>query len=177
MQKKIVLIVGASGVGKDTLLKNIKKSLKNKANFITRYITREADLNEKNYFLDPLAFDLLKINKFFVSSWAAHNNFYGISKNSIKEGLNIISISRSSIKDFEAFYDNVYTINITVPKEELRKRLIKRARENKDEIEERLNRSYACIESNNLIHFDNSEDIGTSSESLLNLLSQIKEEK
>ena len=98
-------------------------------------------------------------------------------KNSIKEGLNIISISRSSIKDFEAFYDNVYTINITVPKEELRKRLIKRARENKDEIEERLNRSYACIESNNLIHFDNSEDIGTSSESLLNLLSQIKEEK
>lgn len=50
MKKKIILIVGASGVGKDSLIKEAKKELKEEFNFIRRYITRKPDKNEKNYF-------------------------------------------------------------------------------------------------------------------------------
>lgn len=156
MGEKIVLIVGPSGVGKDTLLKSIKKEFNNKINFVRRYITREADNNENNYFLEATAFSILQTNGFFVSSWLAHGNSYGISKTSIKKGVNLISISRAKIKDFEASFDDVITINITVSKEVLRKRLENRGRESKEEVEKRLSRSYEKLEAKNLIEFDNS---------------------
>lgn len=174
MNTKIVLIVGPSGVGKDTLIKAAKKQLKNEANFVKRYITRKPDKNEKNFYLDKFAFEILKHNSFFVSSWSAHDNFYGIAKNSIKNTLNIISISRSKICDFEKIYDEVYTINITVNKEELKNRLLTRNRENEEEIEKRLNRSYKKIEAKNLIEFDNSLKIEQSVFNFVKLLKQIQ---
>jgi phosphonate metabolism protein PhnN/1,5-bisphosphokinase (PRPP-forming) len=173
MSTKIVLIVGASGVGKDTLLKEIKKDLSKDCHFIKRYITRKPDKNEKNFYLDNYAFEILNNNNFFISTWSAHDNLYGISKKSIKEGINIISISRSKIKDFEIEFDNVYTINISVSKDELRNRLILRHRESIEEIEQRLERSYKNIEAKNLIEFNNHDSIKKSSKSLLKVLNKI----
>ena len=89
METKVILIVGASGVGKDTLIKEAKKELKKKFNFIRRYITRKPDKSEKNFFLEDSAFEILKENDFFISCWDAHNNLYGISKDSIKNKTNI----------------------------------------------------------------------------------------
>lgn len=173
MNTKIVLIVGPSGVGKDTLIKGARKELKNKINFVKRYITRKPDKSEKNYFLDEYAFEILKHNSFFASTWNAHNNFYGIAKNSIENGLNIISISRSKIADFENIYDNVYTINITVSKEELRNRLLFRKRESYEEIEKRLNRNYKKLEAKKLIEFDNSMNINVSKKAFMELIEKI----
>lgn len=173
MDTKIVLIVGPSGVGKDTLLKNVKKDLPF-VNFVDRYITRKPDKNESNYYLDKYAFEILKNNGFFISTWNAHENYYGIAKNSIEAGLNLISISRSKIKDFEKYTDNVLTINITVPKDILRKRLEKRNRESSQEIEKRLNRSYKTIDAKNLIEFDNSDTIENSTKKFLELLKKIE---
>ncbi len=87
---------------------------------------------------------------FFISTWNAHENYYGIAKNSIKSGLNLISISRSKIKDFEKYTNKVFTINITVPKDILKKRLESRNRESSQEIEKRLNRSYEIIDAKKL---------------------------
>ncbi|MBE0515208.1 MAG: hypothetical protein IBX42_09695, partial [Sulfurimonas sp.] len=125
---KIILIVGASGVGKDTLLKAIQNDIK--ATFVTRYITRIPDENESNYYISKDDFLYLKRSDFFVSSWKAHGNIYGISKHSIKDGLNIISISREAIKDFENTFEDVATIEIGIPKEMLYLRLKDRGREN-----------------------------------------------
>jgi len=173
MNTKIVLIVGASGVGKDTLLKSSKKDLKNQCNFIKRYITRKPDKSEKNYYVDDYAFEILKHNSFFVSTWSAHNNYYGIAKNSIKSGLNIISISRAKIDDFEKVFDKVYTIHVSVPKEELKNRLLLRDRESHEEIEARLNRTYKKIEAKNLIEFDNSKSIDDSKDDFIKLINKI----
>jgi len=173
MKKKIILIVGASGVGKDSLLKESKKYFEKEVNFVRRCITRKADKNEDNYYLDDLDFDLLKQTDFFVSTWKAHDNFYGISKNEIKNTSNIISISRAKISDFEEKYDEVYTINITLSKEELKNRLIKRARESIEDIEKRLNRNYEKITAKNLIEFDNSKEFIVSSNEFKNLLEEI----
>jgi phosphonate metabolism protein PhnN/1,5-bisphosphokinase (PRPP-forming) len=176
MKTKIVLLVGPSGVGKDTLIKGAKKELKEDINFVRRYITRKPDKSEKNYYLDEYAFEILKNSSFFSSTWSAHGNYYGIAKNSIKKGVNIISISRSKIKDFEKNYDKVYTINITVPKEELRNRLLSRNRESLEEIEKRLSRSYSNIDAKNLIEYDNSSEIEKSIKKFTNLLKKIKSE-
>lgn len=173
MKKKIILIVGASGVGKDSLIKEAKKDLKKEFNFVKRYITRKPDKNEKNYFLENCAFELLKDNDYFISSWEAHENFYGISKNSIKNRLNIISISRSKISDFEKNFKNVYVINITLNKEELKNRLIKRGRETLEEIQKRLDRSYDKIEAKNLINFENDKSFQESKEAFIKLLKEI----
>ena len=48
--KKIVLIVGASGVGKDTLLKQVKTKID--AHFVKRHITRIPDSHEENYYIN-----------------------------------------------------------------------------------------------------------------------------
>lgn len=170
MDTKIVLIVGPSGVGKDSLLKFAKNSLENEVNFVNRYITRRPDLNESNFYVDDYAFEILKHNSFFISSWYAHNNFYGIAKSSIKSGLNIISISRAKIKDFENFSNSVFTINISVPKEILKERLENRGRETSLEIEKRLKRSYEKIDANNLMEFDNTKPLDQSAKEFISLL-------
>lgn len=176
MQTKIVLIVGPSGVGKDTLLRYAKEVYAQKLNFVKRYITRQADLNESNYYVDEYAFEVLRHNGYFASHWNAHGNLYGIPKRFLESGLNIISISRSRIKEFEAQYDNVYTINISIPKELLEQRLLNRARENKEEIEKRLSRTYEKIEARRLIEFDNSKALEESKEKFIKLLKEIENE-
>jgi len=175
MDTKIILIVGPSGVGKDTLLREAKKSLGENFNFLDRYITRKPCKNEGNFYLDDYAFEILKHKSFFISTWSAHGNYYGIAKKSIKEGVNIISVSRSKIRDFENFHDNVFTININISKEKLKQRLENRARENKEEIEKRLNRTYEKIEAENLIEFDNSEEIEISSKKFIKILKSFVE--
>lgn len=173
MDEKIVLIVGPSGVGKDTLLKAVKKEFEDKVNFVRRYISRMPDKNEDNFFIEASAFSILQTNNFFISSWLAHGNSYGISKTAIKKGVNIISISRSKIKDFETSFENVFTINITVSKEVLRMRLENRARESEEEIEKRLNRTYEKIEARNLIEFDNSLSKEESTVKFISLIEEI----
>ena len=171
--KKIILIVGASGVGKDSLLKESENYFGDKINYVRRCITRKPDDNEGNYYLNDFDFDVLRQKDFFVSTWEAHDNFYGISKDSIKDGVNIISISRAKISDFQEQFDDVYTINITLSKEELKNRLIKRARESIEDIEKRLNRNYEKITAKNLIEFDNSKEFIVSSNEFKKLLEEI----
>lgn len=174
MKTKIILIVGPSGVGKDTLLRHAKEKLGKKFNFVKRYITRKPDTSEENYYIDEYAFEILKHKSYFASSWGAHDNYYGIAKRFITLGVNVISISRSKIKDFEKQYDKVYTINVTIPKKELRQRLLLRGRETEAQIEKRLARSYDKVKAKNLIEFDNSTSLVESKKRFKKLLKEIQ---
>ncbi|MDX1809672.1 MAG: hypothetical protein R3331_09050 [Sulfurospirillaceae bacterium] len=169
---KIVLIVGPSGVGKDTLINSVKGKID--ANFVKRYITRVPDSHEQNYFVENSEFEKLKKEGFFVSSWDAHSNQYGIALDEIKEGLNIISVSRSAIKDFEKVFDDVVTINISLSKDALYKRLKNRNRESENEIQERLASSDQDIKAKKLIQFSNDLPLDISSAKFLELLGEIK---
>jgi ribose 1,5-bisphosphokinase len=168
---KIILIVGPSGAGKDTLINSIKGKID--ANFVKRHITRKPTPSEQNYFVEEGDFEKLKDEEFFISTWEAHSYQYGIAKDEIKNGLNIISVSRGVIEDFEKNFNKVATINITVSKEELYKRLKNRNRESEEEIQERLKRSYKHIKAKMLFDFNNSASLQKSANDFLKLIKHI----
>ena len=145
--------------------------------FIRRYITRPPDGNEDNYYLDLTAFLLLKQANFFVSTWHAHGNHYGIPAQtmSAQNGYDLIllSISRSAIVDFEQRHDAVTTIQVTVQEDVLRKRLQKRNREDDLEIQKRLARARSPVIARDLITFDNSSDLNSSICNFVDLLERL----
>jgi ribose 1,5-bisphosphokinase len=161
----IVLVVGPSGSGKDTLLRSARNNFAGKGTitFARRYITRPPDENEDNYYVDVIGFDHLQKSGFFLSTWQAHQNHYGIPEHMVRESNSystiVCSISRSAIEDFDSRYGNVLTIHVTAEKDILRDRLLKRGREGKADIEKRLARAEKEVKANNLIIFDNSRNL------------------
>ncbi len=179
---RVVLVVGASGAGKDSLLRGAREYFgeSGRLGFIRRYITRPPDSNEDNYYIDPTGFVLLKRLNFFISTWQAHGNHYGIpchalgSPDSVNgHELLILSISRSAIADFEQIHDTVTTIQVKVKENVLRERLKRRGRENDLAIQRRLERAKRPVVARDLITFDNSSDLDRSRANFNDLLEQL----
>ncbi len=173
---KIILIVGPSGSGKDTLLRHARKTFESQNRFIfsKRYITRPPDTNEDNYYVDQYAFEQLCRGGFFLATWEAHNNLYGIphhifTTNKAPSAI-VCSISRTAISDFEKVYSDTITINVTVNDEILRERLITRGREDTLSINKRIQRAKLPIQSKKLIAFDNSAALSESKRGFTSLL-------
>lgn len=175
----MLLVVGASGVGKDTLLSQAKEQLSGQSGFyfVRRYITRPPDANEENYFIDPRAFDLLKAGGFFVTHWKAHGNCYGIPRSEIPldvepSSMVIMSVSRQVVPVMERQFSRVITINISAHPDILRQRLLSRGREDVRAIEKRLARRTA-LEAQCLINFDNSIPLDIASERFIMMLKKM----
>ncbi len=176
---RIVLVVGPSGAGKDSLLRGARRyfGANGKLGFVRRYITRPPDASEDNYYIDPTGFLLLERADFFISTWRAHGNHYGIPRHTLEgerqHELLLISISRSAIADFERRYDLVSTIQVTVQEDILYERLVGRGRENGPEIEKRLGRARNPVVARDLIVFDNSGDFISSKANFIDLLQRL----
>ena len=173
-----ILIVGASGAGKDSLLKAAKAYFtqcgdkKSKVHFIPRYIDRIPDQNEANFYIDTQSFEILQ--DFFISKWRANSHNYGIAKHCLhKDGINIISISRSAIKDFEAYCKNVSVIEVFVPLHILQTRLEQRGRENKAQIAKRLENANKKTYAKNLYRFENAKPLEESGREFVCLIENI----
>ena len=152
---KLIIISSPSGAGKTTLCKLLIKKMKN-INLSISYTSRSKRLNEVNgkdyYFINKKKFQLLKKKNFFIETATNFNNLYGspfrnitISKKRNKHILFDIDwkgarkIRRNYIKD-----DIIDFFILPPSKSELKRRLIKRGRDNKKEIDLRL--SYAIEE-------------------------------
>ncbi len=151
---KLIIISSPSGAGKTTLCKLLIKKMKN-INLSISYTSRSKRLNEINgkdyYFISKKKFNLLKKKNFFIETATNFKNLYGSPYKNIlfskKRNQHILfDIDWKGARKIRKNYkDEVIDFFILPPsKSELKKRLIKRGRENNQEITLRL--SYAIDE-------------------------------
>lgn len=176
---RLILLVGPSGSGKDTLMRAARQRFQEsrELHFVRRYITRPPDNNEDNYYVDNTCFHILKGNGFFVSDWQAHGNAYGVPGHALsgdsRHDKLLCSISRGAIKDFENVHENVTVLQVTAPMGILRERLLARGRENETDVEKRLQRATRPVDAKNLITFDNSAALEKAQRDFISLLERI----
>ena len=154
-KSKLIIISSPSGAGKTTLCKLLIKKMKN-INLSISYTSRSKRLNEVNgkdyYFINKKKFQLLKKNNFFIETATNFNNLYGSPFRNI-----VLSKKRNKHILFDIDWKGARKIRKNYPKDEiidffilppskseLKRRLVKRGRDNKKEINLRL--SYAIEE-------------------------------
>ena len=143
----LVLVVGPSGAGKDTLLRMAGAALREDARycFPRRYITRPAgDPHEDHIALTEEAFRVKERNGEFALAWHAHGLSYalpGTVRNLVAEGRVVAAnVSRSVVAETGSRFARVGVVQVTANRETLALRLGERGRESGEESARRLAR-------------------------------------
>ena len=152
---KLIIISSPSGAGKTTLCKFLIKKMKN-INLSISYTSRNKRLNEANgkdyFFVTKKNFEKLKKQNFFVETAKNFNNYYGspfkniVNANKKKKHI-LFDIDWKGARKIRNYYKKTNIIDFFIlppSKSELKRRLIKRGRDNNKEINLRL--SYAIKE-------------------------------
>lgn len=143
---RLILVVGPSGAGKDTLLGLAKAACADDPDIVfpRRAITREATVSEDNEQLSTGAFREAVERGAFAVNWEAHGHCYALRSaidDDIRAGRTVIAnVSRTVIGTMRRAYTEVVVIAITAPPEILAKRLASRGRSSDGRIEQRLGR-------------------------------------
>ena len=159
----LVLVVGPSGAGKDSVLNGARTAFADDERFVfvQRTITRESGAGfEDNVEATPGTFAAAKAAGAFALFWRAHDLDYGIPV-SIQDDLRaqrcvIANVSRSVIELARARYAGTRVVNITAPLAVLARRIALRGREDAVTIEKRLARAgYPFPTSEDIVHLKN----------------------
>jgi len=149
----LVLVVGPSGVGKDTLIDLAREALAQnpKFTFPRRIITRDPDAGHE--IIEPVTeaeFTRRLATGEFCLHWAAHGLHYGLPAG-IKAEINaghivVVNGSRTILTDAMSRFARVQIVLVSAPRELLAERLAQRGRESADDRARRLTRSDALFE-------------------------------
>jgi ribose 1,5-bisphosphokinase len=143
---KLVLVVGPSGAGKDTLLGLARAACADDPTivFVRRVVTREASSAEDNEQITIDAFREACARGAFAIHWEAHGHAYGLPRSiedDIRAGRTVVAnVSRTVIPALRHAYANVVVVAITAPEDVLAARLAMRKRGSDGNIAQRLAR-------------------------------------
>ena len=142
----LILIVGPSGAGKDTLLNGARAALAAQPGirFVRRAITRGADAGEEAHeALTEQAFELRRAGGEFALTWRAHGLHYGVPADiapDLAQGRTVVvNVSRAVVAEAAERFP-VRVIEITAPADLLARRLAARGREDAVDVARRLSR-------------------------------------
>jgi ribose 1,5-bisphosphokinase len=144
---RLVLVVGPSGAGKDTLLKGARAACAYDPAvvFARRVVTRPKSDAEDHDSLDTLAFARAVDEGAYALWWQAHGNSYGIPSSidrDIRAGRTVVcSVSRTVVDAARQRYGFVTVVEITAPEQVLQSRTASRQRASDGDIVQRLERS------------------------------------
>jgi ribose 1,5-bisphosphokinase len=143
---RLVLVVGPSGAGKDTLL-DLARSFcadDRDISFPRRVVTRQASPFEDNEWVSPDGFQEALAHGDFAMHWEAHGHCYGLPR-AIEDDIRasrtvVVNVSRTVVDALRRAYTDVIVVQVTAPPDVLAERLKMRARPSDGQIEQRLGR-------------------------------------
>src|SRR5437764_12352637 len=144
---KLVLVVGPSGAGKDTLLGLARTACVDDRNIVfpRRVVTREASSSEDNEQMSPDAFRQALEQQKFAMNWEAHGHCYALSRaidDDVRAGRTVVvNVSRTVVGEVRRIYADVVVVSVTAPSDILAARLAMRARGSDGRIQQRLART------------------------------------
>jgi len=149
MTNKIIIMSSPSGAGKTTICKKLlakKKNIELSISFTTR-TKRNNETHGKDYYFTKIE-DFQKLNKkkYFIETAKVFDNFYGSPYENINKAFDknkhiLFDIDWQGAKKLRKKFSNNDIIDFFIlppNKEELKKRLEQRGRDNKTEIKKRL---------------------------------------
>ncbi|OSJ32932.1 phosphonate metabolism protein/1,5-bisphosphokinase (PRPP-forming) PhnN [Bradyrhizobium japonicum] len=144
---RLVLVVGPSGAGKDTLLRLAQAACVDDRDIVfpRRVVTRESSETEDNMAMSQDEFRRAREHGDFAVHWEAHGHSYALPleiNDGILAGRAVVAnVSRTVIGALRQAYTNVVVVAITAPPDVLAQRLAARARHSDGNIADRLARS------------------------------------
>jgi len=143
----LVLVVGPSGAGKDTLIAAARRHFAGNRDIVfpSRVITRAESLGEDHVPVNRRAFASLADAGGFLLWWEANGHAYGIPA-AVAEDLErgrmvVVNASRSVVAAAAERWPGLLVIEIAAGVDILRQRLMARGRESEAELEGRLVRA------------------------------------
>jgi ribose 1,5-bisphosphokinase len=144
---RLVLVVGPSGAGKDTLLNLARAACAGDAGIVfpRRVVTRPASPAEDNAQVTLNAFREALAGGEFAMHWEAHGHRYALPRSiddDVRAGRTVVfNASRTVIETVRRAYAHVVVVSITAPPNLLAERLASRGRDSDGPIEPRLRRA------------------------------------
>lgn len=162
----LILVVGPSGVGKDSLIDAAKRYFlgTQRLVFPARHITRTTDAGgEEHIAVSEEEFFKRQSTGYYCLAWQAHGLFYGIPGDIIAK-LNLgssvlVNVSRRSLPEAEKLGVPVAVLHITAQPQTLARRLLARGRESADDIALRLAREAPLKTKSPIIEITNDESL------------------
>ncbi|WP_078057782.1 phosphonate metabolism protein/1,5-bisphosphokinase (PRPP-forming) PhnN [Rhizobium rhizosphaerae] len=148
---RLIVVVGPSGAGKDTLIDHARARLAEEAapavdfDVVRRVITRPVEAGgEAHHATDKTEFARMRDEGRFCVAWEAHGLAYGIPRETCRAvaegGIRLVNGSRHALPHFRAVFPRMETVLITASPAVLAERLAARGRETVAEIHARLAR-------------------------------------
>lgn len=181
----LVIVVGSSGAGKDSLLANARRffSADDDLHFVRRVVTRVAsDAGEPHESVSEERFLQRKALGEFVIDWQAHGLSYGIPASCIdalyRNQLVVVNGSREALPRFAVLFPRRFIVHVVVPAETLKERLLARGREEGDAVERRLLRRIDPTEFDGPVwKLDNGGTLEASSKRFIQWLDALRNER
>lgn len=159
----MVLVVGPSGVGKDSLIEGARSAFAgaDQVFFPRREITRVAETGGEDHIaVTENQFHARRELGGYLLSWGAHGLWYGIPAevaDDLRRGSAVVvNTSRSVIEDARGRFPNLRILSVNADDETLRARLSARGRETEEQAALRLERARAFrVEGPDVIDFVN----------------------
>lgn len=176
----LLVIVGPSGAGKDTLIDGLRARFRDDARvrFVQRTVTRKADPEaEAHASMTVTAFEAAAARGAFSVTWDANGLKYGlpadISRHLAGGGVAVANGSRQALPAIRAAFPRVIVVAVSVAEAELARRLAARGRETPAEIEARLQRARdLAVTGEDVLHLDNSGPPEIATERLCTVVEQ-----
>jgi ribose 1,5-bisphosphokinase len=181
MAGRLILVVGPSGAGKDTLLAAAADALADVQDitFPLRMVTREAHPEAEDHLtLSESAFERMVAEDDYTLSWRAHGHGYLVPKSvaeAVAGGVTAVcNVSRAVIQPARERYPETGVILVTADKHIRAMRLSARGRETTEQIEARLTREAASLPADvTAVEIDNSGDLTQSVRAFVGAIEQL----